>query len=58
MDKNFYTVQDIMRILSIQKTKAYSIINELNQELINMGYRICKGRVNRTYFERCYCYQE
>lgn len=57
MNQIFYTATDVMRILNIGKTQAYNIIAELNQELSNMGYRTCRGRINRTFFEKCYCYQ-
>lgn len=58
MEQIFYTADDIMRILCIGKTQAYNIITELNNELKHQGYRICRGRVNRRFFEKCYCYKE
>ena len=57
MEQKFYTVDDIMKILCIGKSLAYDIIKELNTELESKGYRTCRGRVHRKYFEECYCYQ-
>ena len=58
MDKIFYTADDIMRILCIGKSKAYDIITELNNELHTLGYRTCRGRVNKKFFDKRYCYKE
>ena len=56
--RRHYTVQDIMQILSINKTKAYEIITTLNKELEQTGYHIIQGRVSAVYFEKCFDYQE
>ena len=32
------------------------LINEMNQELTKLGYRVQRGKVNRQYFMEKYCY--
>ena len=49
--RRHYTAQDIMQILSINKTKAYEVIQTLNKELEKMGYHVIQGRVSATYFD-------
>lgn len=53
-----YTAQDVMQILSIGRTSAFEIIKELNQELHDMGYKTCPGRVSSKYFEYRYDFTE
>ena len=51
----YLTSEDIMKILHIQKTKAYAIIKTLNDELKSKGYMIVRGKVPAKYFrERFY----
>ncbi len=55
----FYTAKDIMEILGVSKTKAYSIISELNQQLVKDGYLVVAGKVSKAYFhKRFYGFQE
>ena len=48
----FYFVDDVMRLLSLSKSKSYKIIKELNQELQGRGVYTIDGRVNRRYFNQ------
>ncbi|MFL2100058.1 transcriptional regulator [Desemzia sp. FAM 23989] len=51
----FYRVEDVMEMLNVQQTKAYSIIRKLNKELQDQGKIIVSGRVSKRYFdERMY----
>lgn len=43
------TAAQVMEVLGVQKTKAYSIINDLNAELSDAGYYIIRGRVEERY---------
>ncbi len=56
MQKVFMTAKEVQEFLEVSRTTAYQIINEMNQELLNMGYRVQRGRVNRQYFMEKYCY--
>lgn len=47
----FYFVEDVMKILGIKQSKAYSIIRELNDELKAQGKIVIAGRVSKKYFE-------
>lgn len=54
MQKDFLKATDIMEILSVSTCTAYKIIRELNQELIEKGFRVKNGRVNTSYFRERY----
>lgn len=47
----FYRVGDVMEMLEISDTKAYSIIKQLNDELEAMGKITIAGRVSKKYFD-------
>lgn len=51
-NKLFYNVKDIMEIFGIKKTATYSLIKELNQELIDQGYIVQGGKINAKYFRQ------
>lgn len=48
--KQFYFSKDIQEILGVKTSKAYDIINMLNQELASKGILTFKGRVLASYF--------
>ncbi len=51
----FISVAEIMTVLSVSESKAYSIVRSLNAELKQKGFMIIPGRVSRQYFnERFY----
>lgn len=51
----FISVAEIMAVLSVSESKAYSIVRSLNAELKQKGFMIIPGRVSRQYFnERFY----
>lgn len=55
----FYTAQDLMEMLEVGKSKAYSIIKTLNAELNEKGYITVAGKVSKKYFkERMYGMEE
>lgn len=56
MQKVFMTAKDVQDFLEVSRTTAYQLINEMNQELMNLGYRVQRGKVNRQYFMEKYCY--
>ena len=47
----FISAEEIKEIVGISKSKAYSLIQELNAELKEKGYLTVTGRVSRKYFE-------
>ncbi|MED0689928.1 transcriptional regulator [Bacillus licheniformis] len=47
----FYKVEDVMRMLDVKQTKAYSIIRQLNKELEAQGKIVVAGRVSKKYFD-------
>jgi|BioPla2DNA2_1021312.scaffolds.fasta_scaffold58900_2 hypothetical protein len=56
MEKIFMTAKEVQEFLEVSRTTAYQLINEMNQELIELGYRVQRGKVNRQYFLEKYCY--
>ena len=51
MKSLFITVDEVSQCLSVSKSKAYKIVQALNNELKNMGYLTVSGKTNRKYFE-------
>lgn len=55
--RNYYTVEDIMQLLGVKRSKAYSIMRKLREELIASGNLIEEypvGRIPKRYFNsRC-----
>lgn len=49
--ETFYFVEDVMKMLGLSRSKAYSIIKQFNSELEEQGYFTVPGRVNRRYFD-------
>lgn len=56
MQKVFMTAKEVQDFLEVSRITAYQLINEMNQELMNLGYRMQRGKVNRQYFMEKYCY--
>ena len=54
MKQEFYSVKDLMILLNCKKTKAYTIIRKLNEELEEKGLRTIKGRILKSYFDDQY----
>lgn len=50
MNNQFYNCKDLMELLNISRSRAYSIINTLNKELREKGYIVAKpGQVQKSY---------
>lgn len=49
--KNFVTAKDVKETLGISQSKAYRIVQKLNDELKEKGYITVQGKVSRRYFE-------
>ena len=56
MQKVFMTAKEVQDFLEVSRTTAYQLINEMNQELTKLGYRVQRGKVNRQYFMEKFCY--
>lgn len=50
MVKEFLNYTDIMNIMGVSKSKAYQIIQDLNEELKDKGYIVIAGKVSSKYF--------
>lgn len=51
LESRYYTCKDVMEMLGIGESKAYSIIRQLNRELEKKGYITINGKVHKEYFE-------
>lgn len=49
---SYITANDIMEVLGVGRSKAYSIVRELNQELEESGYNVIRGKVPIRYFQK------
>ena len=47
----FYTADDVAKMLGCCRTRAYAEIKLLNAELEAMGKRYYPGKVSKKYFE-------
>ena len=50
----FITAQEVAELIGISKSKAYTIVRELNEELSAKGFITVAGRVSRKFFEENY----
>lgn len=46
--------KEVQDFLEVSRTTAYQIINEMNQELVELGYRVQRVKINK----HLYLYQE
>ena len=44
-------VDDVMEELGVKRSKAYSILKQLNNELEKEGYVAVRGKIPRPYWE-------
>ena len=47
----FVTANEVAELLGISKSKAYAIIQELNEELSEKGFITVACKVSRKFFE-------
>ena len=45
-------VHDVMDVLGVKESKAYSILRELNKSLAKEGYIVLPGKIPRAYWEK------
>lgn len=50
MNKIYYSAKDVAELLQISQSKAYTIIRELNLELLEKGYIVIKGKIPIAFF--------
>lgn len=51
-DKPFYTVDDVMEILSVSRSTAYRIIANLQRKLPGAKYALSPGEIPKDYFDK------
>lgn len=49
-DNLFIGASEVGKLLGVCRSKAYKIIQELNDELKTKGYIIIQGKTHRAYF--------
>lgn len=50
MEEIFYDAADVAKLLGISKSKAYTVIRVLNNELAAKGFMVLAGCVSKKYF--------
>lgn len=54
-EKRFLNADDVAQVMECSRSKSYEIIRKLNDELVEKGFIVVKGKVNAKYFyERIY----
>ncbi|MDD6488461.1 MAG: transcriptional regulator [Clostridia bacterium] len=54
-NKLYYSAMDVSELLGISRSKAYSIVKEMNKELSEKGYIVIAGKVPKKFLEeKCY----
>ncbi|MBA3925521.1 ICEBs1 excisionase [Listeria rustica] len=51
---DFLNAKQVAELLQVSESYAYVEIRELNAEMKQQGYRVKRGRVNKTFFEKAY----
>lgn len=51
MRKQFYNAKELAELLMVSESKSYTLIRQMNQELEEKGYLICKGRIPVAYVQ-------
>lgn len=46
MNSIFMNAKEVQEFLDISRTTAYQIINDMNQDLIELGYRVQRGKIS------------
>lgn len=54
-EKRFLNAEDVASVLECSKAHAYAVIRQLNDELLEKGFIVVRGKINAKYFnERIY----
>ncbi|MHC5217967.1 DNA-binding protein [Enterococcus sp. LJL128] len=54
MEIKFLTAKEVSELMKCSKSKAYSIIKELNVDLEKDGIKVSNGRINEAVFAKAY----
>ena len=55
-NNNFMRADEVAEVLSVSKSFAYKVIQNLNDDLKKQGYVTIAGRINKQYFLEKLCY--
>lgn len=50
IEKSYYDVYDVIKLLGVSKSKAYAVMREMNDCLEEQGYLVISGKVPARYF--------
>lgn len=50
IEKSYYDVYDVIKLLGVSKSKAYAVMRETNDDLEEQGYLVISGKVPARYF--------
>lgn len=55
-EEKYLKAPDVAKLLNVSKSRAYKIMQQLNNELKNKGKIVTAGRISKKYLEeRLYC---
>lgn len=49
-EKRYLTAADVAKIMECSTSRAYTIIRQLNEEMVSKGFIVNRGRINAKYF--------
>lgn len=52
MSRATYTAQELAELLGVSESSAYKLIRQMNAELAQQGYLVCRGRISKAYVEK------
>lgn len=52
MSRQTYNAKELGEVLGVSESKGYQLIKQMNDELKEKGYLVCRGRVPRAYVEK------
>lgn len=52
MSRQTYNAKELGEVLGVSESKAYQYIRQMNAELAQKGFLVCRGKVPKAYVEK------
>ena len=52
MSRATYNAKELAELLGVSESMAYKFIRQMNAELAQKGYLVCRGRIPKAYVEK------
>ncbi|MCH3916948.1 MAG: ICEBs1 excisionase [Spirochaetia bacterium] len=53
-EKLYYKASEVSKMIGVGRTKSYTIVKQMNQELAKQGYLVVDGKIPKDYFDEKY----